>query len=115
MIKVGVFGAGGRMGRTVCGAVAGADGLELVAGVDPFHAGETVEGVTIAAAADALASAGAQVAVDFTLIDAARENVHWCAENGVHAVVGTTGFADSELAELAARFDQSISNAVIAP
>jgi len=48
VIKVGVFGAGGRMGRTVCGAVAGADGMELVAAVDPFHKGEDVEGVTIA-------------------------------------------------------------------
>ena len=110
-----MFGAGGRMGRTVSDAVANADGMELVAAVDPNHAGQTVEGVTIAEAAGALTSAGAQVAVDFTLIDAARENVRWCAENGVHAVVGTTGFGDAELAELATLFDQSTSNAVIAP
>jgi 4-hydroxy-tetrahydrodipicolinate reductase len=115
VIKVGVFGAGGRMGRTVCGAVAGADGMELVAAVDPFHKGEDVEGVTIAETADALAHANAQVAVDFTLIDAARQNLRWCAEHGVHAVVGTTGFGDAELTELATLFDQSTSNAVIAP
>ena len=39
MIKVGVFGAAGRMGRTVCEAVAADPDLELVAAVDPLHAG----------------------------------------------------------------------------
>ena len=39
----------------------------------------------------------------------------WCAENGVHAVVGTTGFGDDELADLADLFDRSPANAVIAP
>ena len=38
-IRVGVFGAGGRMGVTVCQAVASDSRLELVAAVDPFHAG----------------------------------------------------------------------------
>ena len=63
----------------------------------------------------ALRDAGAQVAVDFTVIDAARENLAWCAENGVHAVVGTTGFTDAELADFAERFERSDANAVIAP
>ena len=39
MIRVGVFGAGGRMGTTVCRAVLDAPDLELVAAVDPLHAG----------------------------------------------------------------------------
>ncbi|MGA1542943.1 MAG: 4-hydroxy-tetrahydrodipicolinate reductase, partial [Ilumatobacteraceae bacterium] len=34
-IKVGVFGAGGRMGATVCDAVSSDPDLELVAAVDP--------------------------------------------------------------------------------
>ena len=38
MIKVGVFGAGGRMGSTVCEAVVADPELELVAAVDPYHA-----------------------------------------------------------------------------
>ena len=40
MIRVGVFGAGGRMGATVCGAVMADPELELVAAVDPYHAGD---------------------------------------------------------------------------
>lgn len=122
MIRVGVFGAGGRMGTTVCRAVLDAPGLELVAAVDPHHAGIDLDQlgvhdthVQVAATASALADAGAQVAIDFTVIDAARDNIAWCAEHGVHAVVGTTGFSEVELADLADRFDRSEANAVIAP
>jgi 4-hydroxy-tetrahydrodipicolinate reductase len=115
MIRVGVFGAGGRMGATVCDAVLAAPDLEFVAAVDPFHAGEQVGGIEIAADRAALTAASAEVAVDFTVIDAARENLRWCAEHGVHAVVGTTGFAEAELSVLGSRFGQSNANAVIAP
>ncbi|MFM7411486.1 MAG: 4-hydroxy-tetrahydrodipicolinate reductase, partial [Actinomycetota bacterium] len=47
-IRVGVVGAGGRMGATVCGAVAADPHLELVAAVDPGHVGTPIHGVTIA-------------------------------------------------------------------
>jgi 4-hydroxy-tetrahydrodipicolinate reductase len=121
-IKVGVFGAGGRMGSTVCAAVAGDPELDLVAAVDPYHAGidlrqlgVDVAGLQLAGTADALADAGAEVAVDFTVLDAARKNLGWCADHGVHAVVGTTGFSDADLADLAERFEASGANAVIAP
>ncbi|MBA3282266.1 MAG: 4-hydroxy-tetrahydrodipicolinate reductase, partial [Acidimicrobiia bacterium] len=39
---VGVFGAAGRMGATVCRAVADDPELELVAAVDPGAAGEVL-------------------------------------------------------------------------
>jgi 4-hydroxy-tetrahydrodipicolinate reductase len=122
VIKVGVFGAGGRMGSTVCRAVAGDPELELVAAVDPYHEGIDLRqlgvdaaGLQVARTAGALTHANADVAVDFTVVDAARENLEWCAEHGVHAVVGTTGFSDDDLTDLSARFEQSDANAVIAP
>ena len=89
------------MGRTVCRAVLGADDLELVAAVDPEHAGAPVEGTALEIASDlsALAAAGADVVVDFTVIGAARKNVPYYAEQGVHAVIGTTGFTADDLAE----------------
>jgi 4-hydroxy-tetrahydrodipicolinate reductase len=113
MIKVGVFGAGGRMGRTVCGAVGADAELELVGGVDPEHSGERVEGITIAAEADALAATGAEVVVDFTHLMAARMNLEWAAANGVHAVVGTTGFDADDHARLRQEFTKS--NCLVAP
>jgi 4-hydroxy-tetrahydrodipicolinate reductase len=119
-IRVGVFGAAGRMGATVCAAVAADPELELVAAVDPHKAGLDLRDaigvdvpVRVAPEAGALADADARVAVDFTHLDAARGNLRWCAEHGVHAVVGTTGFGDTDYAELAADFTSS--NCIVAP
>ncbi len=112
MTRVGVFGAGGRMGQTVCGAVAADTDLELVAAVDPAHAGEQVEGLSIAGDPDALAGE-VDVVIDFTHVSAARDNVMWAAEHGVHAVVGTTGFDAADHERFRAAFTRS--NCVIAP
>ena len=122
MIRVGVFGAGGRMGATVCAAVVGDPELELVAAVDPYHAdielqqlGVNASGVRIARTAAALKDAGVDVAVDFTVVDAARDNLEWCAANGVHAVVGTTGFGDADIEHFRQLFTGHPANAVFAP
>ena len=120
MIRVGVFGAGGRMGSTVCRAVSADPELELVAAVDPSCAGADLRSTTgadvdgeIDADADALSQAEVDVVVDFTTVAAARQNLAWCAERGVHAVVGTTGFDPADLSELDRRFTSS--NCVVAP
>jgi 4-hydroxy-tetrahydrodipicolinate reductase len=122
MIRVGVFGAGGRMGSMVCRTVADDPELELVAAVDPQHAGIDLRqlgvpgtGLNVAPNADALARAGAEVAVDFTVIDGARENLAWCADHDVHAVVGTSGFEADEVERFRRRFAESGANAVIVP
>ena len=106
-IKVGVFGAGGRMGATVCDAVAADADLQLVAAVDPAAVGRSVQGVSISADPRAMADAGVQVAVDFTVAAASRTNLQWCALHGVHAVVGTTGFSDDDYASFRNAFTSS--------
>ncbi|MET7469489.1 4-hydroxy-tetrahydrodipicolinate reductase [Micromonospora sp. NPDC005222] len=83
--RVGVLGARGRMGMEVCKAVDSAADLELVAAVDQ---GDDL---------DAVAQAGAEVVVDFTTPDAVMDNLRWCVERGIHAVVGTTGFTGQRL------------------
>jgi 4-hydroxy-tetrahydrodipicolinate reductase len=110
------------MGRTVSQAVIDDPELDLVAAVDPQHAGIDLDqlglhgtGLHLAATPQALADAGAEVAVDFTVVDAARDNLEWCADHGVHAVVGTTGFTTDDLETLRKRFADAESNAVIAP
>ena len=120
-MRVAVFGASGRMGATVCAAAVADPELDLVAAVDPHHAGldlrqaigVDVPGLMVSPDADALADAGAEVAVDFTHLEAARHNLRWCAENAVHAVVGTTGFNPSDYEELRRLFSRS--NCVVAP
>ncbi|GAA4626122.1 4-hydroxy-tetrahydrodipicolinate reductase [Actinoallomurus vinaceus] len=84
MVKVGVLGARGRVGAELCRAVEAADDLELVAAVDAGDSREPIE--------------AAEVAIDFTHPDAVMDNLRWCVEHGVHAVVGTTGFDEERLA-----------------
>jgi 4-hydroxy-tetrahydrodipicolinate reductase len=113
MQRVGVVGAGGRMGAEVCRAVAAADDLELVAAMDPGALGQQIEGVTIGGDVEALAELGAEVVVDFTVADAVRVNLPIYARLGIHAVVGTTGLSNSELDEAAALFSEA-ANIVVA-
>jgi 4-hydroxy-tetrahydrodipicolinate reductase len=87
-IKVGVLGARGRVGSEVCRAVEGADGVELVARVD---AGDPLDDLT-----------AAEVVVDFTHPDVVMDNLRWCVAQGLHCVVGTTGFDDARLDQLRA-------------
>ncbi|MGH3433385.1 MAG: 4-hydroxy-tetrahydrodipicolinate reductase [Thermocrispum sp.] len=86
MTRVGVLGAAGRMGATVCEAVDGAADLELVARVD---LGDPLSTLT---------DAGVQVVVDFTHPDAVLDNVRFCVEAGISVVVGTSGFDEEKLA-----------------
>lgn len=84
--RVGVLGARGRMGQEVCKAVDRAEDLDLVAMVD---AGDWLFSV---------ADAGAQVIVDFTHPDVVMDNIRFAIDQGMHAVVGTTGMTDDRLA-----------------
>src|SRR5579883_600201 len=125
-MRVGVVGAAGRMGREVCRSVLGRPGLELVCAVDPTAEGAEVSALVgcpagrlrVAPDASALAEAGAEVAVDFTHIDAARTNLPRCAEAGIHAVVGTTGATEADLEawrQLFAGPDAGAPNCIVAP
>ena len=120
MIRVGVAGAGGRMGSEVCRAVDTANDMELVAAIDPDSAGQTIGDVaaidcthTVVPTVSDLAPDDLDVIVDFTFYEASLGILDWCATNGVHAVVGTTGFSDDDLARFKAEFPSS--NALIVP
>jgi 4-hydroxy-tetrahydrodipicolinate reductase len=109
------------MGSTVCQAVAADPDLDLVGGVDPHHSGlelsrvADVPGIDVHVSGDPaiFLDVGTDVVVDFTEASAARDNVAWAAEQGVHAVVGTSGFTDHDLATFREAF--ASSNCVIAP
>ena len=91
-MRVAVFGARGRMGAEVCAAVEAAADLELVAAVD---------------AGDDRSKAGseAEVVIDFTKPDAVMDNLAWCIERGIHAVVGTTGSTPERLNSIRSQLD----------
>jgi 4-hydroxy-tetrahydrodipicolinate reductase len=79
-VRIGVLGARGKVGSEVCRAVSGQADLELVAQID---LGDPI---------DSLVAGGAEVVVDFTHPDVVMDNLRFCVEHGLHAVVGTTGF-----------------------
>lgn len=98
-IRVGVFGSAGRMGAEVCRAVEAAPDLDLVATLDIGD--------------DRSAAEGAQVMVDFTHPDAVMDNLSWCIEHGVHAVVGTTGFTEDRLARLRSALGETPETGIV--
>jgi 4-hydroxy-tetrahydrodipicolinate reductase len=84
-----VLGAQGKVGSEVCRAVEASDDLELVCRIDE---GDSLDG---------LVTAGAEAVVDFTHPDVVMDNLRFCVEHGIHAVVGTTGFDQGRLDTLA--------------
>jgi 4-hydroxy-tetrahydrodipicolinate reductase len=86
-LKVAVAGASGRMGRMLIDAVEAAPDFSLHSS---FDRGDDV----------AARLAGADVLIDFTRPEATLAHLAVCAELGVKAVVGTTGFEPAQLQEL---------------
>lgn len=90
-IAVAVVGAKGRMGATVCRAVAAADGMRLVG---QYDLGDDLGDL-----------GGADVVVEFAVPDASPGNAAHYVSRGVHAVIGTTGWDAARLAALRAHLD----------
>jgi 4-hydroxy-tetrahydrodipicolinate reductase len=103
MIRVGVAGAAGRMGSTVCGAVEAAEGLELAGRADPALDTE------LAGILD-----DCDVVVEFSTPDTSLKNSIACLEAGVHVVVGATGF-DLDALRQAAETANSGAKCFVAP
>lgn len=101
MTKVGVLGARGKVGTAICDAVREADDMELVAEVDQGDALQL------------LADSGAEVVVDFTHPDVVMGNLEFCIANGIHAVVGTTGFTEDRLETLRGQLEASPGTGVL--
>ena len=84
-MRVGVLGSKGKVGSTMVGAVQAADDLTLSAEVD---AGDPLSLLT---------EGNTEVVIDFTHPDAVMGNLEFVIANGIHAVVGTTGFTTERL------------------
>ena len=89
------------MGQEVCRTIEIDPATELVCTID---VGDSLK---------SLIETNAEVVVDFTVLDVARETLAFAAANGIHAVVGTTGFSDADLDAFRSAFTDS--NALIAP
>lgn len=102
-VKVGVLGAKGKVGQTICDAVIHADDLDLVAAVDRDESLQL------------LVDNGAEVVVDFTTPAVVMDNLQFCLSHGISAVVGTTGFTADRLAQVEKWCAEGNANCLIAP
>ena len=84
-MRVGVLGAKGKVGATMVAAVEAAEDLTYTAGVD---AGDSLS---------LFSDSQTEVVIDFTHPDVVMDNLKFLIDNGIHAVVGTTGFTDERL------------------
>ena len=103
-MRVAVLGSKGKVGATMVQAVQAAEDLTLSGEVD---AGDSL---------NLLTDNQTEVVIDFTHPDVVMGNLKFLIDNGIHAVVGTTGFTDERLQQvrawLAAEPDVSV---LIAP
>ena len=84
-MKVAVLGAKGRMGTEAVAAINAASDLTLSAALD---IGDSLEKLT---------QSETEIVVDFTTPDSVMKNLEFAIKNGIHVVVGTTGFDDKKL------------------
>lgn len=120
MINVIVAGAAGKMGRTVCQAVAAEQDLNLAGG---FDLAETeldnvpeLQGRPKATSLpELLKQTQADVLVDFTRADAVLKNAKIATEAGLHCVIGTTGLSGVEIDELIELTEKTGRNILLAP
>lgn len=110
MVKVGVCGAAGRMGRTILEVCHDTEGVVIGAaiehpdspmlGLDAGNvAGIGAKGITIVADISTVVD-DFDVLIDFTFADATIENLRKCQAAGKRMVIGTTGLTDTQKAEI---------------
>ncbi|MCH2533098.1 MAG: 4-hydroxy-tetrahydrodipicolinate reductase [Bdellovibrionales bacterium] len=93
MIKVGVIGATGRMGKEIVSLINQSDSLEYAVGVGSK---DTKDTVTI----ENVDPSSVDVMIDFALLESFSKNMSWCAKNKIPIVSGVTGIATEHEAEL---------------
>jgi len=114
-LRVAIAGASGRMGRMLIEAVMAAPDLALAGALDvpgsPALGQDAASflgrpcGVAITADLHA-GLAEAQVLIDFTRPDGTLAHLAVCSELGVKAVIGTTGFSETQKAQIAAHAER---------
>src|ERR1700759_774158 len=103
-MRVAVLGSKGKVGSTMVAAVQAADDLTLSAEVD---AGDALSLLT---------DGKTEAVIDFTHPDVVMGNLEFLIANGIHAVVGTTGFTPDRLQQVESWLsDKPDTSILIAP
>ena len=104
-LPVIVVGAGGRMGKAICGIVEEDPELSLVGMVErpEFQPAGAPAGCTVSDDLDAVLQmvSGKAAVIDFTAPAVSVNSAKICARRGAFLVIGTTGLSDEQKAEIA--------------
>jgi 4-hydroxy-tetrahydrodipicolinate reductase len=100
-MRVAVLGSKGKVGAAMVQAVEAAEDLSLSAEVD---AGDSLSLLT---------DNETEVVIDFTHPDVVMGNLEFLIDNGINAVVGTTGFTDERLQQVRSWLDAKPGVAVL--
>ena len=109
MIKIAVCGAMGKMGKEVVNTVLERDDMELVAKID------VASGEMYHTTEEAARVCDIDVLIDFTQPSSVYENTKFCLNNGIKAVIGTTGLTDEQISELEKISKEKNTGCFIAP
>lgn len=112
-MKVGVSGAGGRMGRAVTAALAAADGISVGGLFDPGAVDAVVEGIRVSG--DQQSMRECDVIVEFTNPSVVMTNLESWRQLGAHTVVGTSGFTPDRIEQLRSSWGDGPPNCLIVP
>ena len=100
------------MGRMAAETIDSQDDLELSGAYDPGQPGAEVAGVSVTSDPSTI---DCDVVVEFTNPDVVLDNLAQWASMGCHAVVGTSGFDEAKLQELAAIWGEAAGNCLVVP
>lgn len=104
MIKVIVNGAKGKMGTVTCQAVKEQSDFELVGACGREHDLSTeIKHLT------------PDIVIDFTSSESAYKNALTIIKNGVHGIIGSTGFTDEQIQHLSTLCHDKKLGCIIAP
>lgn len=106
MVRVGIAGAAGRMGKSLIAACQDNESARLAAAIERADSGVLGQdageiaglsklGVPIGSDVGSL-TGGIDVLIDFTRPEPTLEHVRLCVERGIRMVIGTTGFTPAQ-------------------
>lgn len=100
MIKIIIWGAGGKMGQVLTRMILNDEETELVAGIDKFASPEDFNFTLLNSPEDCVSDADA--VIDFSRPEALCEIAPFCKKRKIPVVLASTGYDDAQLKEIAA-------------
>lgn len=120
ILNVWLCGAFGKMGSTLCDAIAQTDDIRISGIISPDHVGNKVNindtELEVFESLEDIATKGesCDVIVDFTVANACYENAKFAALQKINFVTGTTGLTPQQKDELEILFQQNGAKSIFA-